>query len=367
MYSITTFLKKHWSAMLAGAGVALVIASLAVLTTKTDAITTAGSESVAAVETSREVVFVKGDLVSRTSDEASATAADNSSNTVSSTDTIDNSSQNESDPFAVTIAAQTAIVWDVKNNTVLFDKESQKEVPLASLTKLMTALVGAQLAKETESMETVISRQHLNALGSNGLVADQTWDIYDLISFMLIESSNDAARAVAAASSPDQADGYAKDFVERMNATARSLGLESTYFFNPSGLDLNEKLISGGYGSARDTAELFSYILQTNSQILSPTTRSQEVFYSQEGVSYPATNTNTWLGQFPETLGSKTGYTVLAGGNLVMAFDLKRPIVIVVLGSTQLGRFEDMKTLYQASKQYLSKEVFDDFDNVITD
>ena len=354
MNLVTNFFKNHWPALLAGAGLALVIVAIAVLTTKTDAI----SSAVPQPDTNNNVVYLDKEIESATNSTQVAGQQDSMQSVSDDNSKQDDTPQNQEprEPFDISITAESVVVWDVQNHQPLFEKDAEKERPLASITKLMTALVGAQLAAETGVEETIISRPHLDALGENGLVAGQTWNIYDLISFMLMGSSNDAARAVAAAASADQSDGYAKDFIQRMNDTAQSLGLETTYFFNPSGLDLNETLISGGYGSARDIAQLFSYILETNKQILLPTTYSSKIFQSLEGVSYSTQNTNTWLSEFPEALGSKTGYTVLAGGNLVMAFDFDRPIVITVMGSTQTGRFQDMKTLYSATKRYLAEE-----------
>lgn len=271
----------------------------------------------------------------------------NSSNT--------STTREDTDPYDLTIEAESAIVLDAETGEVLFEKQPNAERPLASITKLMTALVGTKRMDEVPDGEVEISRQHLNAAGSNGLVAGQTWKVDELISFMLMESSNDAARAVAAASSNDQDDGYAKEFVEAMNDNAEALDLSTTYFFNPSGLDLNETLVSGGYGSAQDVARLFEHILDTNASVLDPTTESSRTFSSEEGVDYYAQNTNTALPEFRNVLGSKTGYTVLAGGNLVMGFEFEHPVVIAVLGSSRNGRFQDMKKLYKATGRYFEE------------
>jgi D-alanyl-D-alanine carboxypeptidase len=339
------FIKRYWQGMLSIFTLLLVVTALAALTTATDDLSTASSENL-------EVVTPR-----LSSNDFASTSSTTEEVATSSQDSSAETPAVPADPFAVSVVAESAVVWDVERQQVLFAKNPDKEQPLASLTKLMTALVAADLISgEDKEPTTVISRQHLRALGSSGLIAGQTWNIYDLISFMLIESSNDAARAVAASASADPADGYAKEFIEQMNQTARMLGLTTTYFFNPSGLDLNETLISGGYGSAEDVARLFSHIIKTNQAVLTPTTQSRKIFTSKEGLSYVANNTNTWLPQFQNILGSKTGYTVLAGGNLVMGFALERPIVIVVLGSTKAGRFGDMKTLYEASQQYLAQE-----------
>jgi len=74
---------------------------------------------------------------------------------------------------------------------------------------------------------------------------------------------------------------------------------------------------------------------------------------TKKGINYTAENTNKLVDSLPKTTGSKTGYTVLAGGNLVMEFDFDRPIIITILGSTKDGRFEDMTKLYNHTRQYL--------------
>lgn len=352
----TGFLRKHSRKILATVGVALIVVVITLLTTQTDGISVVDSEPKTA-----EPAATHTDPVQSTTSSDSEIAGDrkhqNTSTTSTSVDVATSTSQPEpQDPFAVSVKAESAIVWDLKERRVLYAKQPDTEQPLASLTKLMTALVAAELANKEEGEEAVISRQHLDALGESGLTSGQTWDVRDLISFMLIESSNDAARAVAAASSDDKSDGYAKEFIDKMNETAQELGLASTYFFNPSGLDLNETLISGGYGTARNVAQLFSHILETNQDVLAPTTQTHHTFQSNEGISYRAENTNTWLPRFSHTLGSKTGYTVLAGGNLVMGFDLEHPVVIVVLGSSRSGRFQDMQTLYNATQMYFQRE-----------
>lgn len=351
--STIKFFQSNWKQLFAGIGIAGVIIGITVVTTKTDDLSSNKQQTAASRQTLADSRIERNNIHSTSSSiNTRSTPTPTTSSSTPQSDT-----KNSADPYEVAITAESAIVWNMETKEVLFSKQSNKEQPLASLTKLMTALVAANRADNSASTSTAISRQHLEAVGSNGLVAGQSWNIYDLISFMLVESSNDAARAVAAAGSDDQSDGYAKDFIDDMNNMARTLGLESTYFFNPSGLDLNETLVSGGYGSAQDIALLFDHILHRDQQILSPTTESRHTFRSIGGQIYTAENTNTWLSNFTDVLGSKTGYTVLAGGNLVMGFDLKQPVVIVVMGSTKNGRFQDMQTLYNATQKHFSQHL----------
>lgn len=249
------------------------------------------------------------------------------------------------------LSAESAIVWDRSRKEVLFAKSPRKEQPLASLTKLMTALVARQ-STNTQEATTTLKQPHLDAVGEYGLKKGQVWQLAELIDIMLVGSVNDAARAVAGKFAASSTDGYASQFIDRMNTTAHQLGLEDTYFFNPSGLDINKNLISGGYGTAYDTAQLMDYILTQYPDLLAVTTQPSEVTQTANGENYRYENTNTALSSFTEVVGSKTGYTELAGGNLAMGFNLSRPVVIVVMGATKQGRFRDMQTLYQSTRNY---------------
>ena len=95
-----------------------------------------------------------------------------------------------------------------------------------------------------------------------------------------------------------------------------------------------------------------SYIVEHYPEILAGTTQTTTRFYNQNGDYHNAQNTNSTVNRIPGLIGSKTGYTTLAGGNLVIAFDvgLNHPIVIAVLGSTRDGRFEDVLKLTKATQ-----------------
>jgi D-alanyl-D-alanine carboxypeptidase len=252
---------------------------------------------------------------------------------------------------SVNLAAESAIVYNTETETVLYSKSPEKEQPLASLTKLMTALVAKEQNSDFYNRNVTISDQHLAAWGEYQMSQGQTWKLSDLVNFMLVESANDAARAVAAASSENPETGFSDAFIEAMNQTAEDIGLETMYFFNPSGLDVDDNLVSGGYGKVKDVAELVTYILNNHPTLLTATARASSVIRPLNGTNITAHNTNSSLSQYSDVLASKTGYTKQAGGNLVMAFsDFKAPIVIAVLGSTKSGRFPDVQKLYQASK-----------------
>ncbi|MBX4181297.1 serine hydrolase [Candidatus Parcubacteria bacterium] len=250
------------------------------------------------------------------------------------------------------LQAKSVYVYDVRNQSVLFAKNENTRLPLASLTKLMTALVASE---RSPSYGTVtITKEALAAEGDSGLLAGEKWSLKNLLDFSLTTSSNDGMRAVAltfgaihdSTATPDEIIG---NFVGLMNEKARELDLKNTYFWNETGLDESEQK-GGAYGSAKDVATLLEYILRKEPEMLETTRQSMSDVVSLDGLIHKAKNTNLLAGAIPGLMGSKTGFTNTAGGNLAIAFDpeLGRPFIIVVMGSTENGRFEDVGLLTNA-------------------
>ncbi|MEQ1561632.1 MAG: hypothetical protein ABL899_02850, partial [Nitrospira sp.] len=146
-----------------------------------------------------------------------------------------------------------------------------------------------------------------------------------------------------------------KNFISKMNTRAQELDMKQTYFINESGLDVGQ--VSGGNGSAIDVAKLMAYILKNHPKLLEAT-KYKEITIDSISKSHKIKNTNISVNEIPELIASKTGFTDMAGGNLVVAFDssIGRPIIVVVLGSTEVGRFEDVKALVNASLKYVAGE-----------
>lgn len=269
---------------------------------------------------------------------------------------LETMSNNFRNPFTdMGLRARTAYVFNPQTGEVFFERNAALPLPLASLAKLMTALV----AKENASYEEVatITYQDLAQDGSSDFLPGERWRLGDLIAFTLISSSNDGAYAVASAvGSLTTASGTTAEFVRAMNARGSALGLPSTRFENPTGLDVIDGVQAGAYGSARDVAHLLAYILAEHPDILEVTNKQAAVFTSLDNYTHRAKNTNDEVTSIPWLIGSKTGLTDLAGGNLAIAFDagLGQPIIAVVLGSTKNERFTDIEQLAHATFAYLS-------------
>jgi serine-type D-Ala-D-Ala carboxypeptidase (penicillin-binding protein 5/6) len=254
----------------------------------------------------------------------------------------------------VTVHAKAAFVFNAATGEILYEKNKNVQLPLASITKVMTSIVASEkLAGDTN---ITISEQDLQTEGDSGLLANEKWKLRDLLNFSMMVSSNDGARALASAVSAFNRNTFygdnihARSFVEEMNLKAQVLGLKQTYFLNPTGLDESDTQ-SGGYGSAQDVAHMFAYALERAPEAMEATIKDNMWFTSTSGFEHPAINTNEALGNIPGLIAGKTGYTTLAGGNLVVAFDagFGDPIVAVVLGSTREGRFDDMTKLVYAA------------------
>jgi len=258
----------------------------------------------------------------------------------------------------VRLEAQTAFVWDVKEQKALYNKNADERWPLASITKLMTALVAHEVMGTNAPVHVTL--EAISQEGDSGFRDGETFTMQDLLDFTLVTSSNDGAYTLAAAAGGalfTTEENPVDTFVDAMNVRARELGLSRTTFKNPTGLDISE-IESGAYGSARDVSYLMEYLVQQYPEILERTILEGYAIQDQSGAIYQATNTNSITGDIPGMVASKTGYTTLAGGNLTIAYDagLNHPIVITVLGSSVDGRFEDVETLVQAVQILLANQ-----------
>jgi D-alanyl-D-alanine carboxypeptidase len=245
----------------------------------------------------------------------------------------------------VIVQAKAVYVYDVTADKVLFEKNADYILPLASITKVMTALV----AEENLSGQRIaINQQSFGEYGENKLIDGDWWNFKSLIGYVLTSSSNDGTRAVANAFQAFKS----TNLVDAMNTKSKELGFATLSFNNTTGLDIENQNTAGGYGSAKEVAQLFLYTMQKHPNLLEDTKYATRVFNSATQ-SYDTPNTDIIINDLPNPIASKTGFTALAGGNLVVAFDkgLGEPIIIVVLGSSFDGRFEDVTRLAHATME----------------
>ena len=247
------------------------------------------------------------------------------------------------------LSAASVYVYDVRAKRALYSKNPDTVLPLASITKLMTALIAHELVATNKTV--IIPKAAISQSGSSGLSEGERFSIAALSKYAVLASSNDAAYALASAVGAviDDTKNPNQTFVKAMNIRAQELGLPNLHFSNPTGLDMSPTE-AGAVGTAREISFLMEYIITTYPEILTPTTDASARVYNADGAYHAAENTNPIIGTIPNLLGSKTGYTDLAGGNLTIAFDAgyNRPIIITVLGATYDGRFADVQKLVNA-------------------
>ncbi|MBX4216142.1 hypothetical protein KW797_04305 [Candidatus Parcubacteria bacterium] len=251
----------------------------------------------------------------------------------------------EANVFAnIEIEAKAAYVYDLVTGEMLYQKNESVPLPLASITKLMTAWLA--LTRAPADTAVVVRPESIRKEGDTGLRSGEIWNLKKLVEFTLTTSSNDGAHAIATAVGPFVSAGLTDEagFVGAMNDEAKRLGLPGMYFLDPTGLDYGAN--AGAYGSAKEVALFLGKFLTRYPEVLEATSY-KSIVISSFSIAHTAENTNKTADTIPGLLASKTGFTDVAGGNLAIAFDaaFMHPVVVVVLGSSQDGRFDDARRL----------------------
>lgn len=246
----------------------------------------------------------------------------------------------------MSLQAKSAIVVDTTSGKVLYKKNANESLPLASITKVMAAAAATDLLKPDDTV--TMTPDALATDGDYGFSLGERWTFENLLNYSLVISANDGMVAIADAAAKKY--NQSGILVKTMNDKAQQLGFSQMHFYNPSGLDVDQTK-SGGYGSAADVAALFQYVLLKYPHLLDATTQKTIDSTDESGRAFHGTNTDEIIAKIPGVRASKTGYTDLAGGNLAVTWNagLDHAITIVVLGSTFSGRFSDMEQLVKAT------------------
>jgi serine-type D-Ala-D-Ala endopeptidase (penicillin-binding protein 7) len=242
------------------------------------------------------------------------------------------------------VRAAAAIIFNPETGEVLWQENAQDKRSIASITKVMTAVVFLEDNPDL-SREITVERVDTYAASTTYLKANERVTLNNLLHLTLIASDNAAARALARVSH-----GGTASFVERMNEKAVQLGLESTTFADPSGL--NPANISSAY----DLSRLISYA--AGNPIIAPIMRTQNYSASVGRRTVNIHNTNRLLGGSDvEVMGGKTGFISKAGYCLATLLRLPQGnnVAVVVLGAkSNPGRFWETKHLINWMSQKAS-------------
>lgn len=245
--------------------------------------------------------------------------------------------------------AKGILVMDIDSGEVLFDKNAGTLFDYASLVKIPVAYTILQSLPK-DSVVT-ISVDHIKAEGDTGLIPGDMWTVQNLLQYGLVSSSNDAMEALSDAYATATNIGMLTGIKDELTA----LGLTTITVESITGLDTVSG--SSASGSLYDLATLTTLFLQKYPDILLATKESEISLISQTNVVYTLKNTNTTITHRDDSLlVSKTGYTKIAGGNLLTIHGLYgRRILIIVAGSGYTSRFSDTDNLKEATSIYLSQ------------
>lgn len=241
------------------------------------------------------------------------------------------------------ILAKSYVVYDIRDDKILYAKNERQVLPLASLTKVVTAATAVNMKDRATKITIRSDYMREDEKLDFGLAEGQIWKMEDLLKYGLTISSNSSMDIIASTIANSNS-----EFVSKMNDYTKSLGFRNFHFNSASGLDYGE--VIGGKGTAEEFAKFFAKSYEFIPDILSYTTNSRANIRSDVKSIYGVPNTFREADKSVGLLASKTGFTDAAGGNLAIIFnyDINRPLVIVVLGSTPDGRFEDVKKIHEA-------------------
>lgn len=234
--------------------------------------------------------------------------------------------------------AASAILMDAATGNILYEKDCHKELPPASVTKLMTLLVAADAVQngKVKLTDKVTASENACKLGGSQIYLEpgETFSLEEMLLAIAVGSANDACVAVA-----EHIDGSQEAFVEEMNKKAKELGLKNTHFVNCYGLPAD-----GHYTSAYDLAVIAREALKY--PLIRKLTSTKE--YDLRDGKFKLWNTNKLLWWYPGTDGFKTGWTNEA--KYCLASSVKRDglrLICVVMGVPQVrGHFAESMKIY---------------------
>ncbi len=211
------------------------------------------------------------------------------------------------DACALSVSAKAAVLMNAQTAAVIYSRNPDVKLPMASTTKIMTALILTENTKADN--EVKITNEMVAVEGSNmGLKAGDTVTCGDLLYGLMLPSGNDAANAIAIHIAGD-----IKSFAKLMNKKAQQLGCINTKFVTPSGLD------SDGHSTTAYDLALIARAAIESEVIRQAVSTDYKVVKTKEGRELPLSNHNKLLKLYDGAIGIKTGFTKAAGRCLVSA------------------------------------------------
>ena len=242
------------------------------------------------------------------------------------------------------IQAESALLFDLTNEKSLFAKDPEKKLLIASLTKLMTALVASENASSKSQRFFVLDEDLKIENTYNDLKAGDNFNLEEALHFVLIRSDNVISQVLARSVLPEGS----RFFAFEMNKRAQQLRMQNTLYYDSIGLENN-------LSTAMDLKNLVEEILKSHQEIFLISKIPEIKIVSPENKVYSLKNTNVLVTKIPGIFGSKTGFTPEAAGSLLVIFkDGQKMILSVVLGSQyRFGDISDLVNWYWKNRQEL--------------
>lgn len=261
----------------------------------------------------------------------------------------------EFSPRIAIVTAHASIIMDAESGKVLYARNAEERRQIASLTKLFTATLVMERIKDLEELVT-IDEEAVYAEGTrigcprsgfcNGerLKVGEKISARNLLKAALMNSSNDAAIALG-----KHIGGTQEGFAQIMNERALSLGLKNSHFCTPSGLEPDGREHEC-YSSAADIAKIAVHALNFP-EIWEIMRMEKQFIYSADGqYAHEIFNTDQLLGQFPNLVGTKTGFTPLAGYSLLaVAEDSSQNHKVIAVVLDDQSRWQSIQSMFDWS------------------
>lgn len=251
------------------------------------------------------------------------------------------------------VSAKAAFVYDITTDTVLYDKNARESLPVASLVKVMTAVVALETMQPAERIG-VSSNASATGENSMGISTGETYTLEELLYGLVLHSGNDAAVGIAEAVGGTEA-----HFVELMNQKAQILGLSDTRFVNASGLEEDPPVggqVNREYSTAYDLAILTKHALTLPTFAKVAETVEYAIAYSSEHKQLYFYNQTNLLTSYAGVKGVKTGYTPSAGLCLITYVENGGHRLIGVILNSERRR-EEMRELLDYSFGVLGVQI----------
>ena len=242
------------------------------------------------------------------------------------------------------VSGRAVLMYELGSEETLFEKNSKERMPMASLTKIMTAIVALENPRKDDRY--VARGEHLVGEDSMGVTPNESFTLNELLYGLMLNSGNDAAEVIAG----NYPEGRV-EFMRAMNSKVKTLGLSDTEFSNPTGLQGDGEQ----YTTAYDLLVITRYAIEHFPELIEITSTFEKEIAATDGhKTFFLTNETNLISTYPGVKGFKTGYTPEAGMCLVTYLEFKdKKIIGIILNSE--SRREEMRGLLDYSLSQLGE------------